>query len=81
MEKPTSYTLPAHLVRLAISFLTDHAYMLSSIPASADVVRSLATRIQEQVDLQTPQTVEEQVAVLTQVMGCGPTDELKGNRD
>jgi hypothetical protein len=81
MEKPTSYTLPAILVRQAIGFLKDHAHVLSEIPASANVVHGVVEAIQVIVDLQTPQTVEEQVAVLTEVMGCGPDDELKGNRD
>ena len=77
------YTLPAHLVQSAIAFLKDHASKLESdhFPASAAVVEILVSKLQAEVDLQTPQTVAQQVAVLTAVMGCGPTDDFKGNRD
>jgi hypothetical protein len=83
MAKPTSYTLPAYLVKAAVKFLHEHQTLLlqQRLSASAEIVEGLINRIEEQAALQTPQTVEEQVAVLTDVMKCGPADELKGNRD
>jgi hypothetical protein len=83
MAKPTSYTLPAYLVKAAVKFLHEHQTLLlrQRLSASAEIVEGLISQIENTVVLQTPQTVEQQVAVLTEVMGCGPDDELKGNRD
>jgi hypothetical protein len=43
-------------------------------------MRNLVADIADIVSLQIPQTAEQQIASLTDIMGGGPTDESVGNR-
>lgn len=79
-----TYEISEAAVTLAIKFLREHASVLEhhfpGLTASAEMVETLAQQIEEEVALQVPMTPEEQTAVLTKIMGCGPTDESIGNR-
>ena len=82
MSKPTHFVLPATSVSLAVNYLREHATLLTNtgLEASAAVVASLADEIANVTTLQIPQTPEEQAKALTEIFGCGPEDESKGNR-
>lgn len=79
-----TYSISQDSIHLALKFLREHAILLRSqhfyLPASSEVVDNIAAQIAEEVALQLPQTPEQQVAVLTEVFGCGPVDEAVGNK-
>jgi hypothetical protein len=80
---PTHFVVPAQSLSLAVKYLREHATLLTKahgLETSAAVVSSLADDIAAVTDLQRPQTLEQQAKVLTEIMGCGPEDESKGNR-
>jgi hypothetical protein len=79
---PKTIAVPAHLVDLAVLYLSEHAVILQQqkLEASSEMVRTLVAEIADIVSLQIPQTVEQQVAALTDIMGVGPTDESVGNK-
>lgn len=82
MSAAKTFLIPAHLVDLAIRFLHEHAAVLQTqgLEASSHIVTSLSDELSECVALQVPQTPEQQAAVLTELFGCGPTDDSLGNR-
>lgn len=81
MKETFEISQPA--VNLAVKFLRDHAFLVRTnhcLTASADVVNDIADQIEQEIALQIPQTLEEQTAALTEIMGVGPEDEAVGNK-
>jgi DNA anti-recombination protein RmuC len=77
-----TYEISTAAIDLAVKFLREHATQLVvlELDAAAEVVTSLVAQINEEVALQLPQTLEQQVAALTEALGCGPEDEAVGNK-
>ena len=63
---------------VAHDFLLQHATQLDKMDLgfTAKLVRAVALRIHEQINLQHPQTLEEQVKTLTYIFGCGPEPDF-----
>jgi len=70
--------IPQKTATLAAAMLGEHATLLEKqgLTASASVARSLADYFAEEIALQQPQTLEQQIAVLTEVFGCGPDPDF-----
>jgi len=77
--KPAQVEIPLPLFEHVLSYLHEHASLLlgQGLKASAVSVTDVAERLQT---FGPPQTIEQQIAVLTDVMQCGPEDEMAGNR-
>lgn len=75
--------IPLPKFECVLDYLREHAALLGkqNMKASADAVTDLAEELQVfELQSRPPQTLEEQIAVLTDVMGTGPEDEMAGNR-
>ena len=64
--------------QVAHDFLLQHATQLDKMDLgfTGKLVRAVALRIQEQINLQTPQSFEEQVKAMTEIFGCGPEPDF-----
>jgi hypothetical protein len=75
--KPRTYRVTAESLDNAIGVLLDHiAYLRTGhLDFQASCVERFVAAIKEQIQLQKPQTLDEQVKVLSDVMKCGPDPE------
>jgi len=82
MAAPKTVSLPTHLVDLAVRYLIEHAAILQEqkFDASSQMGRGLAAEIADIMAVQIPQSVEQQIKALTDIMGVGPEDEAVGNK-
>jgi hypothetical protein len=65
-----TYTISKTAITLAIKLLRDTLLHWSTfkLPASAELAGTIADQIADKVALQTPQSTEQQVAALTEIM-------------
>ena len=77
-----TYTISKAAASLAVKLLREHSSTLVNLklPASAELAGTIADQIAGEIALQGPQTVDQQIKALTDIMGVGPEDEAVGNK-
>jgi len=70
--------ISAQSVGLASDYLNEYAAILErqGQTTSAKLVHSIADHLTEEINLQQPQSLEEQIKAMTDIFGCGPEQEF-----
>jgi len=77
-----TYTISKAAANLAVKLLREHSSTLVNLklPAPAELAGTITDQIAGEIALQIPQTVDQQIKALTDIMGVGPEDEAVGNK-